>query len=304
MCMNRRTSVKLLGLGTAGLLTLPGFSRDDRAMIQRKIPSSGEWLPVVGVGTWQTFDVESSGYGPLKEVLSILNQNGGSVIDSSPMYGRSESVVGTLTKNSGSADDYFYATKVWTTGKSSGIEQMQQSFHQMRRKTMDLMQIHNLVDWKTHLNTLKAMKEEGKIRYIGLTHYTDSSHSKLEEIISKESAIDFIQFNYSLESRNAEKRLLNAARDKGVAVIINRPYEGGSVFGRVRGKSLPDWAEEHGINSWGQFFLKYILSHPSVNCVIPGTDKPHHMLDNVKAGFGTLPDASFRKQMVEYYGKL
>ena len=303
--MNRREVIQSLGMGASLLLAQPLFSISSKeTMNRRSIPSTGELLPMVGVGTWQTFDVSNSQYGALREVLKILRESGGSVIDSSPMYGRSESVVGKLTLESSRANSYFYATKVWTSGRESGKQQMKQSTELLKRRKMDLMQIHNLVDWQTHLETLRNMKAEGKIKYMGLTHYTNASHSRLEEIIRKEKDIDFLQFNYSIGVRHAEKRLLKAAKDEGVAVIINRPYEGGSVFSMVRGKDLPEWAADYDIKSWGQFFLKYILSHPSVNCVIPGTDKPHHMLDNVAAGFGRLPDDTGRRKMTNYFDAL
>lgn len=275
------------------------------AMRTRKIPSSGEMLPVVGLGTWQQFDVGSSDNErrPLREVIARMNELGGKVIDSSPMYGRSEEVVGDLTAASGFADKFFYATKVWTSGEEEGIAQMNVSMRKMRRSVMDLMQIHNLVDWQTHLKTLKRWKEEGKIRYIGMTHYTVSAHDELERIVLKEK-IDFVQFNYSLRVRNAERSLLPAAAEKGVAVIINEPYEKGSLFAAVQGKQLPAWAGEYDISSWGQFFLKFILSHPAVTCVIPGTSNPKHVADNMGAGFGTLPDEKGRKRMIEFVDQM
>ncbi|MFD2933180.1 aldo/keto reductase [Spirosoma flavum] len=266
-------------------------------MITRLIPSSKEALPVVGLGTWQTFDVSTpSAKEPLREVLKMMHQYGGTLIDSSPMYGRSETVVGELTAGSGLESQFFYATKVWTRGREAGIQQMEESFVAMRRKTMDLMQIHNLVDWKTHLQTLRDWKAAGKIRYIGITHYTDSMHGDLEQILAS-NPVDFVQFNYSIVSRNAEKRLLSAAADHGVATLINRPLGEGNLFAKVRGKSLPNWAKEYEIESWGQFFLKFILAHPAVTCVIPGTSKPDHMADNAKAGHGPLPDAATREKM-------
>ncbi len=273
--------------------------------MKRKIPSSGELLPIVGLGTWQTFDVgnDSDKRKPLSEVLNKMNELGGAMIDSSPMYGTSEAVVGDLTSSLKLSDNFFYATKVWTQGKQQGIDQMHASFRKMKRSVMDLMQIHNLVDWQTHSKTLKEWKAEGKIRYWGLTHYTNSSHETLATLIKTEKP-DFVQFNYSISERNAEKRLLNMAQDHGVAVIINRPYDGGNLFRKTRGKTLPDWCAELDINSWGQFFLKYILAHKAVNCVIPGTSKPHHVTDNLKAGYGRLPDERQREKMLELLRKL
>ncbi|GAB2556974.1 aldo/keto reductase [Spirosoma aerophilum] len=266
-------------------------------MLERIIPSSKEKLPVIGLGTWQTFDVSNqSAMEPLQQVLQTLHQYGGTLIDSSPMYGRSEAVVGKLTNGTQLQDQFFYATKVWTQGHDAGIKQMNESFDLMHRKTMDLMQIHNLVDWKTHLKTLRDWKASGRIRYIGITHYTDSMHDELKKIISS-TPIDFVQFNYSIVSRNAEKRLLPAAANHGVATLINRPLGEGGLFAKVRGKTLPGWASELGIESWGQFFLKFLVAHPAVTCVIPGTSKPEHMTDNAKAGIGALPDKATREKM-------
>lgn len=300
---SRREILKLLGATSIGaaLLPLNAFHPVQSSMMQRIIPSSGEKLPVVGLGTWQQFDVGSDAAvrAPLKQVLQEMVRLGGKLIDSSPMYARSEEVIGDLTTETGHANDFFYATKVWTRGRQEGIDQMNASLKKMRRKTMDLMQIHNLVDWQTHFTTLRKWKEEGKIRYIGITHYTDSAHEDLERILVKEKP-DFVQFNYSIRERNAEKRLLAAAKDNGVAVIINEPFEKGELFGLVKGKSLPSWAAEYDINSWGQYFLKYIISHPAVNCVIPGTSNPKHVADNMGAGYGKLPDEAGRKKMITH----
>ncbi|MGB7393324.1 MAG: aldo/keto reductase [Pricia sp.] len=269
-------------------------------MISRAIPSSGEQLPVVGLGTWQTFDVGTSEeeLKTLKQVLVEMLKLGGKTIDSSPMYGSSEAVVGQLTSQLENTD-FFYATKVWTSGKQTGIDQMNASFEKMQRKTMDLMQIHNLVDWQTHVKTLRKWKEEGKIRYWGLTHYVDSAHETLEKIIRQENP-DFVQFNYSIRSQNAEKSLFETCRDRGTATIINQPYESGSLFRKVKGKNLPEWASEYDIESWGQYFLKFIVSNEAVNCVIPGTSKPEYVIDNMMAGYGVLPDATGRQKMVGY----
>jgi len=272
-------------------------------VITRIIPSSGEKMPVIGLGTWQTFDVPVGQPHPaLTEVLTTLQSGGGRLIDSSPMYGRSEQVIGELGPGSKTENDFFYATKVWITGKQEGLRQMEASFSKMKRKTMDLMQIHNLVDWKTHLPQLRQWKETGKIRYIGITHYIDSGHEKLEKIMRAEK-IDFVQFNYSILSRHAEKRLLAAAADLGVATLINRPFGEGSLFKMVKGRPLPLWAKELEIESWAAFFLKYILSHPAVTCVIPATGDPVHAADNVKAGIGLLPDPVQREKMVEYLNR-
>jgi diketogulonate reductase-like aldo/keto reductase len=301
---SRRDTLKMLALAGAGIVS-GGFKLQNfisERMLTRKIPASGEDLPVVGLGTWQTFDVGSSESErkTLKEVLTLMKEKGGKVIDSSPMYGSSEKVVGDLTTELVIQNYFFYATKVWTSGKEQGINQMNESFRKMKRDKMDLMQIHNLVDWKTHLKTLRDWKEQGKIRYLGITHYTESAYDNLEEIMKKEKP-DFVQFNYSIDSREAERRLLPAAKDLGIAVLINRPYGGGSLFSRVKGKEIPEWAKEFDINSWGQFFLKFILSNEAVTCVIPGTSKPKHLVDNMMAGYGALPDKKTAGRMAEYF---
>lgn len=303
MSVSRRDVLKsgtLVGLSLLGLPVLGNWA-SEKTMLQRGIPSSGERLPVVGLGTWQTFDVGAapSDREPLAEVLKILLQKGGKVIDSSPMYGRSEAVVGELTAATGQASDFFYATKVWTSGEQAGRRQMEDSLRKMRRNEMDLMQIHNLVDWKTHVKTLKAWKETGRIRYWGITHYTDSAHDDLEAVIRAEQP-DFAQFNYSVRSRHAERSLFDTCHRHNTAVIVNQPYESGSLFSLVKGKALPEWAAEFDIRSWGQFFLKFILSHPVVTCVIPGTSTPRHMLDNAAAGYGRLPDSSGRERMAAH----
>ncbi|MCZ6900481.1 MAG: aldo/keto reductase [Bacteroidetes bacterium] len=305
--LTRRDAVKLIGMtGLACISPVSfGLSNFENVMLSRKIPSSGEELPTVGLGTWIQFDVgkSDSSRDPLRQVLLKMLEKGGELIDSSPMYGTAENVVGDLTTELKIQDKFFYATKVWTSGKDSGINQMKASMRKMKRDKMDLMQIHNLVDWQTHLKTLRDWKERGTIGYLGITHYTDSSHQRLIRIIETED-IDFVQFNYSIAGRNAEKGLLSAAKDNGVAVIINRPYEGGSLFARTRGKEIPPWAKELDINSWGQFFLKFILGHEAVNCVIPGTSKPNHLVDNMQAGYGLMPDQPTRDKMAKYFEEL
>lgn len=296
--MNRRNCLQRLK--AMGLLSIgANWMNAQQAIIKRSIQSTGEELPVIGLGTWQTFDVAASApeRESLKQVLTTLYEKGGRVVDSSPMYGRSEAVVGELSTTLKVNEKLFFATKVWTNGRERGIEQMNDSFRLMRREKIELMQIHNLVDWETHIKTLRRWKEEGKIKYIGLTHYADSAHEKLLSILSTEQ-VDFIQVNYNLLERNAEKKLLPFAQDNGVAVLINQPFESGNLFHRVKGKALPPWSKEFDCNSWGQFFLKFILSHPAVTCAIPGTSKPHHMLDNIGAAFGNLPDEKQRQRMV------
>lgn len=276
-----------------------------RKMMTRTIPRSGESIPVIGLGTWIQFDVSrfSADIELLKKVVANMNEIGGRMIDSSPMYGRSEETIGELTSQEELSNEFFYATKVWTRGRQAGIEQMETSMKKMRRRTMDLMQVHNLVDWQTHLQTLRTWKAEGKIRYFGFTHYTDSYHDQLSDIIAKEKP-DFVQFNYSIRNRNAEKRLLQTAQDTGTAVIINQPFESGSLFNAVKGKALPEWAMDYEIKNWPQFFLKYIVSHPAVTCAIPGTSDPVHIVENMHAALGTLPDAKARKMMTAYFDNL
>lgn len=304
---SRKEVLKLMGFAGLGLVSnpLPSWVYQNKSMLKRSIPATGEQLPVVGLGTWIQFDVGSSPSErePLLKVLKLMIEQGGKVIDSSPMYGNAEQVIGDLTAKLDNPDHFFYATKVWTRGRKPGINQMNSSLRKMGRETMDLMQIHNLLDWGTHLQTLKEWKKQGKVQYIGVTHHTVSAHNRLEEIIKTED-IDFVQFNYSIRTRNAEKSLLDAARDNGVAVLINEPYEGGSLFRTVKGKEVPEWAKEYDINSWGQFFLKYILSHPAVTCVIPGTSDPEHLVDNMGAGYGRMPDDAVRKEMVRYFESL
>ncbi len=296
-------SIAYIALGTALMPYLESIN--NQQMTTRKIPSSGRQLPVVGLGTWQTFDVgkDDTARARLTEVLNKMKAKGGQVIDSSPMYGSSEQVVGDLTSKLGIQDHFFYATKVWTSGKQAGIHQMESSMQKMKRKKIDLMQIHNLVDWQTHLKTLRAMKENGKIAYWGITHYTDAAHKTLKQII-KEEKPDFVQFNYSINERNAEKGLLETAMDQGTAVILNRPFDGGSLFRLTRGKALPEWCEELEIRSWAQYFLKYLLAEKAVNCVIPGTSKPHHLVDNMMAGYGRFPSEKERIKMLEHLNTL
>ena len=274
-------------------------------MLQRTIPSTNEMLPVIGLGTWKRFDVGSSSEErlPLNGVLTMIGETKGTLIDSSPMYGRSEEVIGDLTDNLRISEKFFYATKVWTNGEQNGIEQMNASMRKMHRTTMDLMQIHNLLDWQTHLKTLRRWKSEGRIRYIGITHYLSSSHDELERII-KTNEVDFVQFNYSIRERNAEKSLLRTAQEKGVAVIINEPLEKGTLLNLVKGRHLPEWSTEYGIGTWSEFFLKYIIANPAVTCVIPATSDAKHAAENICAGFGMLPDEKGRKEMIGFIEKI
>jgi len=297
--MERRGFLQAGSLMTAGFLA--GFTslNNIKFMNKRIIPSSSEKLPVIGIGTWQTFDVGKSPEErlPLQEVVTLLIEKGGSVIDSSPMYGKSEQVVGEVLESTHLQQSAFLATKVWTTGKEQGIKQMEKSFNLMKTKKMDLMQIHNLLDWKTHLGTLKDWKEAGKIKYIGITHYHEGAYDQLAQVMKSEK-LDFLQVNYSIRKREAEQKLLPLAAEKGIAVLVNQPFESGSLFSNVKEKKLPAWSEEFDCKSWGQFFLKFILANPNVTCVIPGTSKKKHLLDNAGAGFGELPDAKRLKDMI------
>lgn len=265
----------------------------------KPIPKTGEALPVVGLGTWQTFDIgnDPAERAAREAVLQQLFDAGASMIDSSPMYGRSEGVVGYFVSRMGMRDKTFLATKVWTRGEDAGIRQMDESFRRYRTGVVDLMQVHNLVDWKTHLRTLHRWKNEGRVRYIGVTHYTEAALDELAAVVQMD-LIDFVQLPYSIGMRGAERRLLPQAQDKGVAVIVNLPFEGGGLFRRRRSETLPGWAAEAGIASWAQLFLKYILSHPAVTCAIPGTSKAEHMADNLAAGRGAVPDEKLRAAML------
>lgn len=274
-------------------------------MLTRAIPSTGEKLPVIGLGTWQTFDIgdDPAELAQRGAVLDVLFDAGGRVIDSSPMYGRAEAVTGKLIAAMGARDKAFIATKVWTSGKQAGIAQMKASSEKMSAPVVDLMQIHNLVDWRTHVPTLRTMKAAGTIRYVGITHYTTSAFDELATVLRAEP-MDVLQIPYSLDQRAAESRLLPLAAERGVAVIPNVPFGGGQMFAKVRGKPLPDWAVDIEAKSFGQIFLKYLISHPAVTCVIPGTAKPDHMRDNVGAGFGPLPDAALRQLIAAWWTDL
>ena len=268
-------------------------------MMTRPIPSTGEPMPVVGLGTWRAFDVDAdeTGRRPLRQVLQRLLDGGGRIIDTSPMYGRAEAVTGELLAELGARERSFLATKVWTTGRERGIEQMRCSAQLLRTEVIDLIQIHNLVDWRTHLATLRRMKEEGRVRYIGITHYTTSALPELARILRAEPSIDFVQLGYSVAARAAETELLPIAAERGVAVIANQPLERGDLLRCVRGRALPDWAREFDCATWVELFLKYVLAEPAVTCVIPATGNPDHMKDNLAAGFGTLPNARQREQI-------
>jgi diketogulonate reductase-like aldo/keto reductase len=275
-------------------------------MLTRPIPSTGEALPVIGLGTWPVFDVgaDDASRGPLREVVRRLVDAGGRMIDTSPMYGRSEGVTGDIVAELGLREKVFLATKVWISGRERGIEQMARSASLLKSPVIDLMQIHNLVDWRTQLATMRGMKEKGALRYIGITHYTTGSLAELARILEAEDGIDFVQCGYSLATREAETRLLPVCAERGVAVIVNQPLERGDLFHAVRGKPLPEWAGEFDCISWAQLFLKYLLGEPAVTVLIPATNKPDHMADNLKAGFGRLPDQRQREQIRRWWGSL
>ena len=269
-----------------------------KTMATRKIPSTGELLPVLGLGTWQTFDVgiEAAGRAPLENVLREFAALGGKLIDSSPMYGRSEEVAGDLIATLGLREKLFIATKVWTSGKVAGIAQMEDSMRKLKARPVELLQVHNLLDVETHLRTLAKWKREGQVRYIGVTHYTPSAYDAVAKVIGTHQ-VDFLQINYSVGEREAEQRLLPLARERGIAVIINRPFAGGELFRRLRSTPLPSWATEIDCMSWAQLMLKFVISHPSVTCAIPATARIEHLRDNMGAGLGRMPDEKLRARI-------
>ena len=306
--ITRREAARLIGGTAAAAAFWPMQStatKKNASILLRAIPSTGEKIPAVGLGTWQVFDVGAAPNerGPLKEVLTRFVQLGGKVIDSSPMYGRAESVIGDLTTELQLRDWLFLATKVWTSGKQAGIDSMERSFSRLKVKRLDLMQVHNLIDVETQLGTMRAWKAEGRLRYLGITHYVDSAFPEVEKILRREK-LDFLQINYSIVDRQADERLLPLARDRGVAVLINRPFATGDLFSRVRSKPLPEWALEFDCKSWAQFLLKWILGNEIVTCAIPATGNARHLEDNMAAGLGRLPDARLRQRMVEYVASL
>ena len=296
----------LLKAACAGALALPALPRNlnalPNAVIKRTIPGNGEALAVMGIGTYDTFS-HAAPRQQLGEVLQAFFDHGGQLIDSSPMYGPAEGLVGELLKTTTNASALFAATKVWTDGREAGIRQMAESMRLMGVERMDLMQVHNLRDWKTHLKTLREMKEQGQIRHLGITTSHGRFHEELAAIMKKEP-LDFVQLSYSIASRGAEQRLLPLAADRGIATLINRPYQGGGLFRRVKGKPLPAWAGEIDCATWGQFFLKFIVGHPAVTCVIPATSKIKHLVDNMTGGKGRAPNAAMRQRMVSHLESL
>ena len=290
-------------LGTAALPLVRAIAQTERHMDTRTIPSTKEALPVIGLGTYRVLDVapDSTEYRELPGVLDALFAAGGRVIDSSPMYGRAEQTTGELLAARNLRDKAFIATKVWTQGKDAGISQMENSFRLLRTDRIDLMQIHNLVDWRTHLPTLRQWKEQGRIRYIGITHYTSSAYDAVEAALKAES-FDFLQINYAIDDRDAEKRILPLARDNGVAVLCNRPFGGGGLLGRLKDKPMPPWAGDVGASSWAQLALKFVLANPAITCAIPGTGNPKNMRDDAAAGSGRTLDIGQVKDIIALAG--
>jgi aryl-alcohol dehydrogenase-like predicted oxidoreductase len=299
MMLSRRDLLKLLA-GVPAMAVIPP-ARATAAPLKRAIPKTGELLHAVGLGTWHTFDVggDAPGRAAAHEVLARFVQAGGQVVDSSPMYGSSESVVGDLVADLGAEKSLFLATKVWTSGREPGIRQMEESLRRMHTKRMDLMQVHNLTDVNTQLKTLREWKAQGRVRYLGITHYHEGAYAELEHLIKSEQ-LDFAQFNYNVVTTAAEERLLPLCAEYRTAVIVNRPFQEGELFRLVKARELPGWAQEFDCNSWAQFFLKFILSHPAVTCAIPATRNPDYLVDNMGAALGRLPDAAMRRRMVQH----
>ena len=301
----RRTLLKGM-IATAGLQVLSRAAAATRAdAITRPIPSTGEQLPVMGMGSMKTFDVDDvkAEKARLTEVLQAFFDNSGALIDSSPMYGNAEAVLGDVLQGVTGTDALFAATKVWSEGKQQGIDDMHRSMGRMRVTRFDLMQIHNLKDWRTQIETLKEWKAEGKIRYSGVTTSHGRRHDELIAAMQAE-AFDFVQFTYNIADREAENRLLPLAQERGAATLINLPFDRAELFQKVRGKPLPEWAAEIDCTSWAQFFLKFCLAHPAVTCLIPATSKPHHMVDNMGAGFGRVPDEDMKRRMIEHMNSI
>jgi aryl-alcohol dehydrogenase-like predicted oxidoreductase len=269
-------------------------------MIERRIPKTNESIPAVGLGTWQVFDIagDERAIAQARETLRAFVDGGGRVVDSSPMYGSAESVTGRLAAELGVRDTLFVATKVWTTGKQAGIRQMSDSMRKLGVARLDLMQVHNLTDVHTHLATLREWKREGRVRYLGITHYHAGAHAELASLIEA-SDIDFAQLNYSLAEPEADRRLLDVAAARGTAVIVNRPFAGGAMLRRLQGQPLPEWAKEIDCASWSQIALKWILAHPAVTCVIPATRSAAHVAENLRAGDGSLPSERLRRRISE-----
>jgi aryl-alcohol dehydrogenase-like predicted oxidoreductase len=304
-CSRREALTLMLGAGIGLATGRLGAQPASDDLIMRTIPRSGEQIPVVGLGSSDTFEVGASAAerAPVRAVLERYAGLGGRVVDTSPMYGTAETVIGDVAQQLGISARLWLATKVWTRGRAAGIEQMEQSFRRLRTERIDLMQVHNLIDTQTHLRTLRDWKEQGRIRYLGVTHYRVDAHEEIARLI-RDTTLDFVQFNYSIATRAAERTLLPLAAERGTAVLVNRAYEDGRLFAQVRGKPLPDWAAEFDCTSWAQFFLKYVIAHPAVTCVIPATSKVKHLVDNMGAGRGRLPDVAMRARMAAHFESL
>ncbi|TVP76475.1 MAG: aldo/keto reductase [Puniceicoccaceae bacterium] len=309
MNLSRRQTLKLMGTGAAALVASPyaGFARGPEALL-KKIPASGEKLPVIGMGTWRTFNVGSDTAlrDARTQVLEAFFDNGGGMVDNSPMYGSAREVVGYALKKMGRIPETFFsAEKIWTHDGSETRAQTAESAALWGVDTFDLMQIHNLVTWQEHLATLREMKAAGKIRYIGITTSHGRRHEELENIMRSED-LDFVQLTYNLTHRLVENRLLPAAADHGIAVIANRPYDGGDLIKGLKRKNapLPAWAEEIDCRTWADFLLKFIVSHPAVTCAIPATSQVAHMQENMAARLGRMPDAATRQRMIQYVENL
>jgi len=304
MRWNRREFVAGAALALAGCGRAPAEAQEPKMpatpLLTRPIPSTGEALPIVGLGTWQAFDIAPGGadWDQAREALAAFARGGGKVVDSSPMYGRAEAAIGALTAELKLRPSLFLASKVWTQGRAAGQAQIAASHDKLRAPVLDLMQVHNLLDLDTHLATLRAAKAAGTIRYVGITHYDESAYGALEAAMRRH-ALDFIQINASVAERTSEARILPLAAERGMAVLINRPFAGGDLFSRVRRLPLPPWAGEIGATSWAQVLLKYVLADPAVTCAIPGTRNPRHVLDNLGAATGPLPDAAQRRRIVD-----
>jgi len=300
--ISRRDALRLAGAGVASIAVAPVLGQTTGPAdepLRRPIPSTGELLPAIGLGTWQTFDVGPAPEDrrPLAEVLRAFAEGGGRVVDSSPMYGRAEQVVGDLAAELGLAGRLFLATKVWTSGRDAGVRQMQASLRKLGVDHVDLMQVHNLLDADVHLDTLAGWRRDGRARHVGVTHYTAAAHDDLIAAIERHRGVDVVQVNYSVAEPEAERRLLPLARDRGVAVIANRPFAGGGLLRRLLARPLPDFAAEVGCASWPQLLLKWTLGHPAVTCAIPATSKARHVRDNLRAAVGPLPDEAMRARI-------
>ena len=297
---SRRDFIALSSLSF--LPTLSDASMLNESMLKRMIPSSGEEMSVIGLGTSRVFDIERSKneLNVREKILDIFYENGGRLIDTSPMYGMSEEIIGITAKKYIEKNRFFLATKVWTEGRENGMRQIEESFQKMRTDKISLIQVHNLLDWKTQIKTLRSLKDEGRIDYIGITHYKSNAFDEMIKIMKAEK-VDFAQFNYSMGEREAEQKILPFCKDNGIATLINRPFMRGRLFREAQEKKLPSWVSDYDIDSWGQFFLKYIISHDAVTNIIPATSKPKNMLDNARAGMGRMLDEKAKKRMLEVF---